>query len=31
MMKKTIKDVVRETITEDMLIKHYDGISRGKN
>ena len=28
-MKKNIKDVVRETITEDMLIEHYDGISNG--
>lgn len=31
-MSKTceaIKDVVRKTITEDMLIEHYDGISNG--
>ena len=28
-MKKNIKDVVRETITEYMLIEHYDGISNG--
>lgn len=28
-MKKTIKDVVREIITEDMLIEHYDGIANG--
>lgn len=27
MNKETIKNVVRETITEDMLIEHYDGIS----
>lgn len=29
MNKETIKNVVRETITEDMLIEHYDGISNG--
>ena len=27
--KKTINDVVRETITEDILIEHYCGISKG--
>ena len=29
MKKEVVKDIVRETITEDMLIKHYDGISNG--
>lgn len=29
MKKETIKDVVREAITEDMLIEHYYGISNG--
>ena len=29
MKKENIKDVVRASITEDMLIEHYDGISNG--
>lgn len=29
MKKEAIKDLVREAITEDMLIEHYDGVSKG--